>query len=45
VLQHHRRVAALRNMGLVPQWNLAYWVAGLVSALGVFAFVALVLPA
>jgi putative membrane protein len=44
VFQHHRRVAALREMGLVPQWNLAYWVAGLVSALGVFAFLALVLP-
>jgi len=44
VFQHHRRVAALREMGLVPQWNLAYWVAGLVSALGVFAFLSLVLP-
>jgi putative membrane protein len=43
VIQHRRRVAALREMGLVPQWNLAYWVAGLVSALGVFAFLALVL--
>ena len=45
VVQHRRRVTALRELGLVPQWNLAYWVAGLVSALGVFAFVALVLPA
>lgn len=45
VIQHRRRVAALRELGLVPQWNLAYWIAGLVSALGVFAFLALVLPA
>lgn len=45
VIQHRRRVAALRELGLVPQWNLAYWVAGLVSALGVFAFLTLVLPA
>jgi len=45
VIQHRRRVAALRQMGLVAQWNLAFWVAGLVSALGVFAFLALVLPA
>lgn len=44
VIQHHRRVIALRELGLVPQWNLAYWIAGLVAALGVFAFVALVLP-
>jgi hypothetical protein len=28
----------------VAQWNLAYWIAGLVAALGVFAFVALLLP-
>jgi putative membrane protein len=44
VIQHHRRVVALRELGLVPQWNLAYWIAGLVSALGVFALAALVLP-
>jgi putative membrane protein len=44
VIQHHRRVAALRAYGLMPQWNLALWVAGLVSALGVLAFVSLVLP-
>jgi putative membrane protein len=44
VIQHHRRVAALRELGLVAQWNLAYWIAGLVAALGVFAFVALLLP-
>jgi putative membrane protein len=45
VVQHRRRVAALRGLGLVAQWNLAYWVAGLVSVLGLFAFFALVLPA
>jgi putative membrane protein len=42
VFQHHRRVVALRDYGLVRQWNLALWVAGLVAALGVFAFFALV---
>lgn len=45
VIQHRRRVAALRELGLVPQWNLAFWVAGLVSVLGVFAFFSLVMPA
>lgn len=45
VIQHRRRVAALREFGLVPQWNLAFWVAGLVSVLGVFAFFSLVMPA
>jgi putative membrane protein len=44
VIQHHRLIAALRELGLVAQWNLAYWIAGLVAALGVFAFVALLLP-
>lgn len=44
VIQHRRRVVALRELGLVAQWNLAYGVAGLVAALGVFAFVTLVLP-
>jgi putative membrane protein len=43
VIQHHRRVTALRELGLVAQWNLAYWISSLVAALGVFAFVALVL--
>jgi len=42
VIQHKRRVDALRTMGLVPQWNLAFAVASLVAALGVFAFVSLV---
>ncbi len=42
VFQHHRRVEALRGYGLVQQWNLALWVAGLVAALGVFAFLSLV---
>ena len=42
VIQHHRRVVALRAYGLVQQWNLALWIAGLVAALGVFAFLALV---
>jgi putative membrane protein len=41
VIQHRRRVIALRAMGLVPQWNLALWVAGAIAALGVFAFVSL----
>jgi putative membrane protein len=44
VFQHRRRVDALRSYGLVQQWNLALWVAGLVAALGVLAFVSLVLP-
>jgi len=38
VIQHQRRVAALRGLGLVPQWNLALWVAAAIAALGVFAF-------
>jgi len=42
VIQHKRRVDALRGIGLVPQWNLALGVAALVAALGVFAFVSLV---
>jgi putative membrane protein len=44
VIQHRRRVAALRAYGLVEQWNLALWIAGLVAALGVLAFLSLVLP-
>jgi len=43
VVQHKRRVDALRGMGLVPQWNLAMAVASPVAVLGVFAFVSLVL--
>jgi putative membrane protein len=43
VLQHRRRVAGLRHYGLVPQWNLALWVAAAITVLGVFAFVNLLL--
>lgn len=43
VVQHRRRVDALRGMGLIPQWNLALWVAAAVAVLGVFAFASLVL--
>lgn len=43
VIQHRRRVRALRDYGLVPQWNLALRVASLVAVLGVFAFFSLVL--
>jgi putative membrane protein len=43
VIQHQRRVAALRGLGLVPQWNLALWVAAAIAVLGVFAFVAVLL--
>jgi putative membrane protein len=42
VIQHHRRVTALRAYGLPQQWSLALWVAGVVAALGVFAFLSLV---
>jgi putative membrane protein len=45
VIQHKRRIDALRGMGLVPQWNLALGVASLVAVLGVFAFASLVLGA
>jgi len=44
VIQHHRRVRALREQGLQPQWNLALWIGGCIAALGAFAFVSLVLP-
>jgi putative membrane protein len=37
IVQHKRRVDALRREGLLPQWNLALNVAALVAALGVFA--------
>ncbi|GAB3341226.1 YidH family protein [Marilutibacter aestuarii] len=43
VFQHWRRVNVLREMGLVAQWNLAFWVCGMVAILGVFAFVSLIL--
>jgi putative membrane protein len=43
VIQHWRRVSALRGLGLVPQWNLALWIAGFIAILGVFAFLSLVL--
>lgn len=37
IIQHRRRVEALRMEGLLPQWNLALNVAILVAVLGVFA--------
>ncbi|PQV49180.1 YidH family protein [Paraburkholderia sp. BL21I4N1] len=43
VIQHARRVGALRREGLLPQWNLAFWVAIAVAALGAFALVSIVL--
>lgn len=43
VVQHRRRVNALRREGLLPQWNLAYWVGIAVAALGAFALGSLVL--
>jgi len=43
VIQHKRRVDALRVPGLLPQWNLALTVAALVAVLGVLAFVSLLL--
>ncbi|GJG97608.1 YidH family protein [Cupriavidus pauculus] len=43
VVQHRRRVSALRREGLMPQWNLAYWVALILAALGAFALLSLVL--
>ena len=43
VVQHKRRVNALRREGLLPQWNLAYWVGIAVAALGAFALGSLVL--
>jgi len=41
VVQHRRRVAALRSAGLPPQWNLAFIVAVVVAVLGLFALVSL----
>jgi putative membrane protein len=41
VIQHRRRVQALRREGLVPQWNLALNVATLVAVLGVFVLLSL----
>lgn len=43
VVQHARRVSALRREGLIPQWNLAFWIAIAVAALGSFALVSIVL--
>lgn len=43
VIQHRRRVEALRGLGLMPQWNLALAVAALVAVLGVLAFGSLLL--
>lgn len=43
VVQHRRRVSALQREGLMPQWNLAYWVALILAALGAFALLSLVL--
>jgi putative membrane protein len=43
VIQHRRRVVALRAYGMAAQWNLALWVAALVAVLGVIAFFSLVL--
>jgi len=37
IIQHKRRVDALRREGLLSQWNLAFNVAILVAVLGVFA--------
>jgi len=42
VIQHRRRVQALRREGLLPQWNLAFNVAVLVAVLGVYALGALI---
>jgi putative membrane protein len=43
VIQHKRRVDALRVLGLPPQWNLALAIAGLVAVLGALAFGSLLL--
>ena len=43
VIQHRRRVAALRAAGLMPQWNLALWIAAPITMLGVFSFFNLLL--
>ena len=42
IVQHRRRVEALRREGLLKQWNLALNVAALVAVLGVFALASLV---
>jgi putative membrane protein len=42
IIQHRRRVEALRREGLLPQWQLALTVATLVAVLGVFAIGTLV---
>lgn len=43
VIQHRRRVAAMREIGLAQQWNLALWIAAPIAVLGVFAFFSLLL--
>jgi putative membrane protein len=35
IIQHRRRVEALRGQGLVPQWQLALSVATLIAVLGI----------
>jgi len=41
VVQHKKRVDALRAQGLAVRWNLVLIVAGLVAALGALAFLSL----
>jgi putative membrane protein len=43
VIQHWQTLRALQKEGLEPRWSLALTVAGLVAALGVFAFGSVVL--
>jgi putative membrane protein len=43
VVQHKRRIDALREFGLATQWNLALLICGCVAALGAFAFVVLII--
>jgi len=43
IVQHRRRVSALRREGLVPQWNLVWWVAIAIAALGAFSLGSLLL--
>ncbi|SDD91779.1 putative membrane protein [Cupriavidus sp. YR651] len=45
VIQHRRRVRALHREGMLPQWNLAYWVAVIVAVLGAFALASLMVDA
>ncbi|WP_322044434.1 DUF202 domain-containing protein [Paraburkholderia sp. J67] len=43
IVQHRRRVNALRREGLVTQWNLVWWVAIAIAALGAFSLGSLLL--